>query len=144
MTSTEDPFVGHPSAMMIRDRILKTAGISITPFVAQIGLSYLAQKWPDGFQFTARDVERLIALFRGNTQFGLTTGLDQRPNATCFRERNKPDSLHIRLHRYGGGSEMHIDKVSIVEGIDNVGHVVYADDLAVGIQHFRCDVLHRK
>ena len=139
-----DVLAGHPAAQMIRNRILRGAGIAIDSFVEHVMLSYFRQNCPDGFQFQPTNGDGLIELFRKSSRFAVATGFDMRPHAVIFREVHQPDSLHLRLDRFGGKSEMHLDKVSIVEGRDSAGQVIYVEDLARGIQHVCTDLIHRK
>jgi hypothetical protein len=139
-----DVLEAHPAARMIRNRILQGAGIAIDPFISYVILSYFGQNCPDGFQFQPANADRLIELFRRSPRFGVATGVDMRPHAVVFREVHQPDSLHLRLDRFGGKSEMHLDKVSIAEGRDSAGQVIYVEDLARGIQHVCTDLIHRR
>lgn len=144
MSTQVDEFARHPAARMIRERILRNARLSIDRFVAEIPLSYFHQNCPDGFQFIPRDSDLLIELLRASPRFAVATGFDMRPHAVVFREVSQPDALHLRIDRYGGKSEMHLDKVSIVAGRDSAGQVIYVDDVAIGFEHVSTDLIHRK
>jgi hypothetical protein len=145
MTSPADPFAGHPAARMISDRIFRHSGIRIDPFISRIHDSYYHQNCPDGFHCSCTDVGNLLGLLKGSPRFGLATMIfDMKPNAVVFREISQPDSLHLRLHRFDGVSEMHLDTVSIVEGRDSAGQVIYVEDLSRDIEHLGVDKLHRK
>jgi hypothetical protein len=136
--------LSHPVVQTIRNRVESSANIKLTNYGLCVTL--LWRSTPMGFKFTCSQTDTLARALRFSPRFALATAFfDVRPDAVIFREVSQPDSLHFRLPKDPAAEcSVHLDSVSIVEGRDAAGQVIYASDLEVLERHLRIDKQHRR
>ena len=100
---------------------------------------------PYGFNFFCLHGPTLVNVLKQNRGFGKANAVfDLKWNCDVFREVSGPDSLHIIINRNPAKrSVIHLDSISIVEGRDSAGQIIYAEDLALQMRHLRVDLLHK-
>jgi hypothetical protein len=114
----------------------------------QYGIRVIGQPfkgvYPSGFNFTCVLVGNLVDALKKNKKFGISQKIEPKHGYDiAFREYSKPDSLHIELSLgWHQKCTIHLDKVSIVRGINDRGYVMY-ENLNILMQHAATDLLHK-